>query len=67
MKRGKITVLTPDGDTAVTYTKDVRPIFKDKGDRKTYGVSRQDIIDMLTQCYTPSSSLGGASMGAPIS
>ncbi len=66
MKRGKITVLTPDGDAAVTYTKNIRPIFKNKGDRKTYGVSRQDIINMLTQGYSPSSSLGGSSTGAPI-
>lgn len=66
MKNGKITILTPDGDAAVTYTKDVRPIFKNKGDKKVYGVTRQDIINMLTQGYTPASSLGGASTGAPI-
>lgn len=66
MKGGKITVLTPDGDTAVTYTKNIRPIFKNKGDKKVYGVSRQDIINMLTQGYSPASNLGGAGTGAPI-
>ena len=67
LKNGKVTVVTPDGDMAVTYTKNIKPIFKSKGNRKTYGVTRQDILNMLTQGYAPASALGGSSTGAPIS
>ena len=66
LKNGKVTVLTPDGDMAVTYTKDIRPIFKSKGSKKTYGIDRQNALDMMTQGMTPASSLGGSSTGAPI-
>ena len=69
LKNGKATVLTPDGDMAVTYTKDARPIFKMDGSRKKYGISRQNALDMLTQGMPKSSSLGGStpSLGGPIS
>lgn len=66
LKNGKVTVMTPSGDMAVTYTKSIRPIFNSKGNKVSYGVSMQDILNMLTQGMTPASSLGGSSTGAPI-
>lgn len=60
LKGGEVTVLTPDGDKAVTYTKDIKPIFNNKGNKRNYAVSRQDILNMLTQGMPSASPLGGS-------
>lgn len=64
LKRGSATILTPASDLAVAYTKDDRPIFNKKTNRKKYSADRQLGIDILTQPFgnqtQSQSKLGGA-------
>ena len=47
LKRGSATILTPASDLAIAYTKDDRPIFNKKTNRKKYSADRQLGIDIL--------------------
>jgi hypothetical protein len=62
-KQGTVTILTPKSDLPVAYTKDNKPIFNKKTNRKKYSADRQMGIDILTQpmaSQASSSKLGGA-------
>ena len=63
LKKGSATIITPASDLAIAYTKDNRPIFNKKTNRKKYAADRQLGIDMLTQPFgnqtNPESKLGG--------
>ena len=38
----------------------IKPIFNNKGSKRNYAVSRQDILNMLTQGMPSASPLGGS-------
>lgn len=62
-KNPELTVLTPSSDLAVAYTKNDKPIFNKKTNRKKYTINRQTAIDVLTQPFgsqAGASKLGGA-------
>lgn len=62
LEKGSATILTPSSDLSVAYTKDNRPIFNKKTNRKKYSADRQLGIDVLTQPFgdQAQSKLGGA-------
>lgn len=64
LKNSKLTILTPSSDLPVAYTKNNKPIFNKKTNRKKYTADRQTAIDVLTQPF--GSQAGSAKLGGAI-